>query len=938
MSEGLGEQPGAEVAGGGSASASLVLRLARLLVPGLSRGEVARELAEVACALFAVPAAWLLVCRNGELHAEGAVGLPPEASLRLAHVPLDAPCLEARALRAGRALHVRAGGLPEELAWTAELLDAAELPGMVAVPLAEGEIRAVLGLGRAAPPDEAEAPLLQLLGRIFSAAFRAGFHHLDVPPADTALGELERIRAEIARCRKVEAELRESEERFRLAIDEAPIGMAVVALTGRFVRVNKALCEITGYDADELLRRRWQDITHPADLKNDLELVAALVKGRIPRYEMEKRYVRKDGGEVRVLLGVSLLRDPGGAPWYFVSRVEDVTERRRIEEQLRRSEQMFRGLFDTALDPIAIVDDEGRIVDVNDACCTLLGIERERLVGHRVGALRGRLVGFDVAGALRSLRAEGARKGELRIRDAAGAIHVLEFSARAQFVPGRHLVMLRDVTDRVRGEEELRAREWQLAEAQAIAHVGHFEIDREADRVTASAEAFRIYGWPAEQGAVSRATLVASLHPADRDRIRTAFAEAAQRLGAISLDHRILRPDGEERWVHSEGRAYARDGHVRILGVVQDITEQRSAARERERLLAALAAERTWLETLIEHLPVAVLLVDAEGALRANRRAEALLGPLAPDVSAESIGLRLRDAGGRPVVPERMPLARAEHGEATRAEEIAVRRSDGTLVPGLVSAAPIRDEAGRYLGAVAVFEETTALKELERMREEWTSVVAHDLRQPVTVINAYAQLLERTAEAADPKVAGKIGHIRTAARQLNRMIGDLLDVGRIDARRLALERRPEDLEALSRSVVERLGEELAGHEVRVVAEPALPPVSVDPVRFEQILGNLLSNAVKYGTPDGPITLEIARAGPGLVACSVTNEGRGIDPGDLPSLFDRFFRARNVREGKVAGLGLGLYITRGLVEAHGGTIEAWSEPGRTTTLRFTMPVA
>ena len=139
-------------------------------------------------------------------------------------------------------------------------------------------------------------------------------------------------------------------------------------------------------------------------------------------------------------------------------------------------------------------------------------------------------------------------------------------------------------------------------------------------------------------------------------------------------------------------------------------------------------------------------------------------------------------------------------------------------------------------------------------------------------------------------------------------------------------------------MIERQGAELARHEVRVRVPPGLPQICVDPVRFEQILGNLLSNAVKYGSADTPIAVELARRDERFVSCAVVNEGRGIDAADLPNLFERFFRARNARDGGVAGMGLGLYITRGLVEAHGGTIEVASEPGRTTTFRFTVPAA
>lgn len=129
--------------------------------------------------------------------------------------------------------------------------------------------------------------------------------------------------------------LLKSEERFRLAFEEAPIGMALVGLDGSFVRVNQALCEIVGYGADELTGRTFQEITYPADLDIDLDLANRLYRGEIPRYQLEKRYVRKDGAIVNVMLSGSMVRDPAGEPLQYIAQIEDITERKRIEAEQR---------------------------------------------------------------------------------------------------------------------------------------------------------------------------------------------------------------------------------------------------------------------------------------------------------------------------------------------------------------------------------------------------------------------------------------------------------------------------------------------------------------------------------------------------------------------------------------------------------------------------
>ena len=145
-------------------------------------------------------------------------------------------------------------------------------------------------------------------------------------------------RQDVTELRRDEARLRAAEEQFRLAFENAPIGMAVVAPNGHFLRVNPALCAIVGYSADELLIRRFQDVTHPADLDSDLEYVHDVLEGRAATYEMEKRYLRRDGSEVWVQLNVSLVRDHDGRPMHFISQIQDITARREAEERSRDSE------------------------------------------------------------------------------------------------------------------------------------------------------------------------------------------------------------------------------------------------------------------------------------------------------------------------------------------------------------------------------------------------------------------------------------------------------------------------------------------------------------------------------------------------------------------------------------------------------------------------
>jgi diguanylate cyclase (GGDEF)-like protein/PAS domain S-box-containing protein len=174
----------------------------------------------------------------------------------------------------------------------------------------------------------------------------------------------------------VDRALDEAERRFANAFEEAPIGMALVGLDGSFMRVNRALPEIVGYEPDELLGLTFQDITHPDDLEADLALLRELLAGRRRSYQMEKRYVRADREQAWVLLSVSLVRDEEGEPLYFVSQIEDVTERRRSQDALLEAEDRFRSAFEEAPIGMAMTAVDGRFLRVNRALCEITGYSR----------------------------------------------------------------------------------------------------------------------------------------------------------------------------------------------------------------------------------------------------------------------------------------------------------------------------------------------------------------------------------------------------------------------------------------------------------------------------------------------------------------------------------------------------------------------------------
>jgi signal transduction histidine kinase len=227
-----------------------------------------------------------------------------------------------------------------------------------------------------------------------------------------------------------------------------------------------------------------------------------------------------------------------------------------------------------------------------------------------------------------------------------------------------------------------------------------------------------------------------------------------------------------------------------------------------------------------------------------------------------------------------------------------------------------------------------AQEESVRLKEDFVSAAAHDLKTPLTTIMAQAQLLERRAER-EGRTAELVGLRRLAREttQLARLVEELLDASRLERGALPMHPEPGDLSAIAREVAAR---DRAGAErIEIVADGAAPG-SFDAERIRQLVDNLIENALKYSPAESPVEVKLWVEG-GSARLAVTDRGIGIPPEDMPHVFERFRRGSNVDHRRFSGIGLGLYICRGIVEQHGGRIWVESAPGRGTTFQVALPI-
>ncbi|HEU4733459.1 MAG TPA: ATP-binding protein [Kofleriaceae bacterium] len=392
------------------------------------------------------------------------------------------------------------------------------------------------------------------------------------------------------------------------------------------------------------------------------------------------------------------------------------------------------------------------------------------------------------------------------------------------------------------------------------------------------------------------------------------------------------RPVGHLYLGNKQGASEFTEHDERIIGM---LAARVGIAIEIATLYANESSRRAWLQSIIDQLPEGVILLDAKGIVQAMNKAVIALGAgvaTGHDPYGNPAVFDVRGLDGRPVEFEKLPVVRAlRSGEPIDEEELLVRHPSGHLIPIAARAAPVRDDANSLTGAVVVVRDISAQKELERVREEWTAVIAHDLRQPVNSILLHMDLL--AGRRHRPDEADKIlPKVRRSAWHLNRMIEDLLDVARLASNQLTIDQRVVDVVELAQTTLETLR---LGHPDAVIELDAPPRqlAWIDADRIQQVLTNLVSNAVKYGDLDKPIRVEIQRDD-GSVRVGVVNHGPPIPPGELARLFTRFSRTRHARETGKPGIGLGLYICRGLIDAHGGRIGVESD---TTSTRFFFTV-
>jgi PAS domain S-box-containing protein len=771
-------------------------------------------------------------------------------------------------------------------------------------------------------------------------------------------------------------------------VEQASDGIFVADQDGRYTEVNEAGCTLLGYSCDELVGKSISDLLPPDELPRLQASRDALLRGEAEVSEWHLR--RADDTYVPVEVSAKILPD---GRWQGL--VRDISVRRAVEDEVRRSQARIEGIISIAADAIISIDEDQRITIFNHGAEKIFGWSRDEAIGQPLDILMPERVRARHRGHVERFAASA--ETSRRVVERTGPIVGLrkdgtEFPAEAAIsklkTRGRwtFTVVLRDVTKRATLERELReARGFLEGVLDSTTEYGVVALDRDRRIVLWNEGARRLYGYSSAEAVGLR---VDALHVPDDVRSGVAAALYARAIaeGSASATMQCRRQDNSEFLARIVVSRRTSGGETAgCVAITRDVTREQRRV-ERERLLSELGARLT------ESLDRARI-IDGAAELLARGVGDACIIDLVESASDDSDFRRWRVAHRD---PRKLDLARrceqlsfelkgcglsaatlatgrstlvthvTDELLATVAANDEHRRILDELAPTSLLSMPLRAR-GVLIGAVTLvscdpwrrfgeddlpFAELVAQRLSSALdnaglfevatkavaaRDEVLSVVAHDLRNPLSAASLGASLLVRPQDERRMQLVRVASRIQRALARAGRLIDDLLDITRIESGGgIAIDARPMSPAAITVAVADMLDEAANAASIGLDAEiePDLPEVLADEPRLVQALGNLVGNALKFTPPGGTVRIAAARRG-GQVELAVSDTGPGIPPEQLAHLFDRFWQA-NKRDRR--GAGLGLAIAKAIVEAHGGQIQVESELGRGATFRITIPIA
>jgi PAS domain S-box-containing protein len=487
------------------------------------------------------------------------------------------------------------------------------------------------------------------------------------------------------------------------------------------------------------------------------------------------------------------------------------------------------------------------------------------------------------------------------------------------------------------GRQELERHKERLSIAQRAGKIGSYEWLIKENKIIASPELEALYGLIPGTFDGTYEMWMAAVHPDDRDYVDTHLKNAISRKIPYSAEFRVKWPNNSIHWLLGKGDAFfdKKGKAVRMIGVNIDITD-------RKRIEEALKESERHHASVVAALAEGILIRDMDGVIRmANPSAMRILGLGQEDIigkRSEELALVSIHEDGTEFLPEEHPALRAlKNGRAHFNEIMGLKRPNGEIVWILINAIPLSREGHEEPYAiVSSFVDITMRKNLEQQKDTFIGIASHELKTPITSMKLFADILYEQAKQENNKgMIESSQMIQSQSDRLLKLIGDLLDVSRIQAGKLSLNVHQFDLDELIKEIVTDIQFTTRSHKIIYSSKPG-KFVFADRDRIGQVLTNFLTNAIKYSPRANNIIVRTRKTSEALVV-QVQDFGPGIPKEEQDKIFDRFFRTEYAREKNISGFGLGLYISSEIVRRHKGTLTVKSTVGQGSVFSFSLPL-
>jgi PAS domain S-box-containing protein len=749
-----------------------------------------------------------------------------------------------------------------------------------------------------------------------------------------------------------------AKEKELIATTLASIGDAVIVTNalGHVTSVNAEAERLLGWKNSEIVHRPLGDVFRIVDERTrrpaENPVNRALREGAVVGLANHTLLIARDGQEIPIDDSAAPIRQ-GDGPVLGVALVfRDVTEQRSAQ----RAQAQLAAIVQFSGDAI--------ITKNLDSIIQTWNAGAERLFGYTAEEVKGKAV--TIIFPEDRLNEEDAILEKLRRGQAVERLETIRIAKDGRQIPvSVSISPLKDAEGNVIGASKIihdvsaivAAREALIREkellATTLASIGDGVIVTDTQsRVTfLNSEAERLTGWANSNADGRPLSVVFRIVNERSGRVAENPVEKALRLGTVVglANHTmLLREDGAE-FLIDDSAAPIRDKDGSLFGVVlvfRDVTEQRKLYEAREQLAA-----------IVEYSGEAIATKNLDGIIQSwNASAEKLFGYRPDEIIGKSVTTLIPQER---LSEEEEILSRLRRGlPAERLETIRLKK-DGTPVPVSVTVSPLKDPDGEVIGASKLMQDITARQRIERERQEllareqslraqaeaagrtkdeFLATVSHELRTPLNAILGWATMLNRDNVEAGISRRG-IESIERNARAQAQLIEDLLDVSRIISGKVRLDIQPIILPHIIEEALDavRPAAEAKSIRIDVNIDRTVEHLRADPARLQQVIWNLLSNSIKFTGARGEVMITATRTD-SMAEISVSDTGEGINPKFLPYVFDRFQQADSSVTRKHGGLGLGLAITRHLVEMHGGTVEARSDgEGRGAKFTVKLPI-